>query len=170
MDNYYLNNNTFFLFTLALFIFLHHNARTNRVTVSLVSPVSPTRWNEIVMAIHSVMGVVLTTILVFLPLKKEADASGKIPMPLVSNPTENLKTIAYDLAMLVITLGWGGFFILALPSRGYYMGKVMDCLSIAFGLVLLGFLLYYVIGGPGTIGAVFGCLAIAAGHFYVRNW
>ncbi|CAA7014300.1 unnamed protein product [Microthlaspi erraticum] len=166
----HLNNNnvvdfeTFCLFISALVVFLYHKGPTKRVTVS------PAGWNETVMVIHSVMGVVLTNILVFFPLKKEADAASKISMLFVSNPMKNLKAIAYDLAMLVPAIGWAGFFILAFLSRGYFTGKVMDCLSIAFGSVLLGCLMYYVIGGPGTILVVSGCLAIAAGLFAMRNW
>ncbi|CAA7062452.1 unnamed protein product [Microthlaspi erraticum] len=120
----------------------------------------PAGWAEIVSAIHRVMVAFYMGILLIIYSRKMVfGAAAGAPVPV-----EMVPVLAW------IGSGWAGSFILAKAARGYGTGKVMDCISIASALALVGFLIYYVIGAVETIVGGVACLLVAAGLFCMRDW
>lgn len=118
----------------------------------------PGGWDEMVSAIHTVM-VVYCIIIVLISITMEFGAAGGASIP-------------NDIMLPMLAwagCGWAAFFLAALASQGSRTGKVMDCLSIASGLTLLGFLIYDVFGGVATTMFGVACLLVAVGIFCVRK-
>ncbi|CAA7029043.1 unnamed protein product [Microthlaspi erraticum] len=115
---------------------------------------TPADWGEMVRTMHGVM--VAFCIFIYLIFEKtDFGAATGAPIPAAIVPV-----------LACAWSSWAAFFLAALAWKGSGTGKVMDCLSIASGLALLGFLFYYVIGGYAVIMLGVSCLILAVALYY----
>lgn len=102
---------------------------------------TPATWNELVLAMHTILGALATSVLVFFSLKPTAEAptpSAAPTIPFLHQLPNSLDSRVTDAVLMVCICGWGGFHVLSLALRGTRKGIAMDCIALACGPHIYG--------------------------------
>lgn len=120
----------------------------------------PANWHEIVPACHAILVTAAVNVVVFYALKpakvidsntKDVVASAPVKVekgvnllvPLVYDVQKSFTDNELDAIFVLCLIGWGMAFILSMRMRGFMSGRVMDVVSLSFGVAVVSFLVHY---------------------------